>query len=65
MPERGGEIMEILVGFAIYTLIGILGRIIFGYRGLVETILWPVGILCAVLLKRMEVNDETDQDNDR
>lgn len=57
--------MEILVGFAIYMLIGILGRMVFGYRGLVETILWPVGIPCAVLLKGMEVNDETDQDNDR
>ena len=53
--------MEILVGFAIYMLIGILGRMVFGYRGLVETILWPVGIPCAVLLKRMEVNDEIDQ----
>lgn len=54
--------MKILVGFAIYMLIGILGRMVFGYRGLVETIFWPVGILCAVLLKRMEVNNETDQD---
>ena len=57
--------MERLIGFAIYMLIGILGRMVFGYRGLVVTILWPVGIPCAVLLKRMEVNDETNQDNDR
>lgn len=57
--------MERVIGFAIYMLIGILGRMVFGYRGLVETILWPVGIPCAVLLKRMEVNDETDQDNNR
>lgn len=57
--------MEILAGFAIYMLIGILGRMVFGYTGLIETIFWPVAIPCAVLLKRMEANDETDQDNDR
>lgn len=65
VPERSREIVERLIGFAIYMLIGILGRMVFGYRGLVETILWPVGIPCAVLLKRMEVNDEIDQDNYR
>lgn len=57
--------MGMLVAFVIYMLIGILGRMVFGYRGLVETILWPVGIPCAVLLKRMEVSDESHQDNDK
>lgn len=52
--------MERLVDFVIYMLIGILGRMIFGYKGLVETILWPVGIPCAVFLRRKEDNDETD-----
>lgn len=65
VPERSGEIMEMLVGLASYMLIGILGRMVFGYRGLIETILWPVAIPCAVLLKKMEADDETDQDNDR
>lgn len=57
--------MEMLAGIALYILIGILGRTVLGYRGLIETILWPIAIPCAVFLKRMEADDETDQDNDR
>lgn len=52
--------MMTLFGLAIYVLIGILGGKIFGYRGLIDTILWPITFLCAWLFRRGEEDDETD-----
>lgn len=57
--------MKPLIGFAIYILIGIIGRKAFGYKGLAETVLWPLGIPCAIYLRGTEGDNETDQNIDR
>jgi len=38
----------------LYVLIGIFGRKVFGYKGLIETAFWPIGIACALYLKSIE-----------
>lgn len=43
--------MKVIVGIMLYLLIGIISRRAFGYKGLVETVLWPIGIPCAIYLK--------------
>lgn len=46
--------MKILIGLVLYLLMGVIGRKVFGYKGLVETMLWPVAIACVVYLKSIE-----------
>lgn len=46
--------MNELAEIAIYILIGIAGRKVFGYKGIVETALWPISIPCVLYLKRKE-----------
>lgn len=53
--------MKVIIGIAAYILVGIAGRKIFKYEGLIETILWPVGIPCALYLKRLEEEEEDDE----
>ncbi len=48
--------MKAIAGILLYLLIGIIGRKVFGYEGLVETVLWPIGIPCAIYIK----NDKED-----
>lgn len=43
-----------LAKIAIYILIGITGRKVFGYKGVIETVLWPITIPCVLYLKRKE-----------
>lgn len=49
--------MRVLIDLALYLLIGIIGRKVFGYKGLVETVLWPIGIPCALHLKKIKEED--------
>ena len=49
--------MRLFVGVIVYLLIGFIGRIVFGYKGLIETVLWPIGIPCAIYLKMHKEDD--------
>ena len=41
----------------IYMLIGVLGRKVFGYAGIIETIFWPLAILGTLFLKSLEEDE--------
>lgn len=49
--------MEGVVGLLIYVSIGIIGRKVLGYKGIVETLLWPLAIVCALYLKKTEEDE--------
>ena len=42
----------------LYLAIGLVGRRVFGYNGLLEILLWPIAIPCAVILKGMEDDEQ-------
>lgn len=50
--------MKTIAGVMLYLLIGIIGRKAFGYKGLAETVLWPIGIPCAIYLKKIKEDDK-------